>query len=106
MELNETPDHLLFGINYFSKAEFDCKIIPLFESKRLPIFYRFLRSLYFLHELGDLAKQIYILKNIQHYDLIYAPSSGQTEWLQYLKYHGKFDLPIISLRHHHLAKNK
>ncbi len=55
-----------------------------------------------MHELGDLAKQIYILKNKNNYDLIYAASSGQTEWLQYLRYHGKFDLPIISLRHHHL----
>ena len=104
MELNETPDHLLFGINYFSKAGFDCKIIPSFESKRLPIFYRFIKSLYFLNELGDLSKQIFILKNKKNYDLIYAASSGQTEWLQYLRYQGRFDLPIISLRHHHLTK--
>ena len=59
-----------------------------------------------MHELGDLAKQIYILKNQQHYDLIYAPSSGQTEWLQYLRYHGKFNLPIVSLRHHYFGKGR
>ena len=104
VRLGETPDHLLFGINYFSNAGFDCTILPTDNSAKVPLLYRLLKKLYFLQELGHLGQQSYIVNNKHNYDLIYAPCSGQTEWLQYLRYQGKFDLPIISLRHHHLAK--
>ena len=104
MELGETPNHLLFGINYFTKAGFDCKILPEENSAKIPLLYRLLKNLYFLQDLGHLGQQSYVVNNKHNYDLVYAPCSGRTEWLQYLRYQGKFDLPIISLRHHYLAK--
>ena len=106
VELGETPDHLLFGINYFTNAGFDCKILPTYNSAKVPLLYRLLKKLYFLQELGHLEQQSYVVNNKCNYDLIYAPCSGQTEWLQYLRYRGKFDLPIVSLRHHHLANGR
>lgn len=104
MDLGETPNHLLFGINYFTKAGFDCRILPEENSAKIPLLYRCLKNLYSLQDLGHLGQQSYVLKNKHNYDLVYAPCSGRTEWLQYLRYQGKFDLPIISIRHHYLAK--
>ena len=50
VNLGETGDHLLFGINYFEQAGYSCEILPTWTQKTLPIKYKLMQKLFFLQK--------------------------------------------------------
>ena len=106
VNLGETGDHLLFGINYFEQAGYSCEILPTWTQKTLPIKYKLMQKLFFYKNFGDLGQQLDALDHLNDIDLIYAPCGTQTQYLQYLRASKRLDTPIVALQHHPEAKGR
>jgi glycosyltransferase involved in cell wall biosynthesis len=105
VRLGETPDHHLFGINYFEERGYQPVIVPMrdgswsrwqrrVERTRVPL------------ELGDLQQQRDALACLRDGDLVYAPCASQTQGLQYLRAIGLLDKPIVCLVHHPFTRGR
>ncbi len=106
VKLKETPDHHLYGINYFHERNYSVELIPfgrvdigqrlgsLAGRMRLPI------------PIGDLSQEFSILKRLNNADLIYAPCGGQTELLHYLRAMGLLKVPVVCLMHHPFPRGR
>jgi glycosyltransferase involved in cell wall biosynthesis len=104
--LGETPNHLLFGINYFEEYGIECDIIAPINKNALPLKYKILKYFHKINNLGDLYQQHKVIQNQKDYQLIYDACGNQTQWIQYLKSKGKFKPPIVSLHHHRVHRGK
>jgi len=100
VEIGETPEHLLFGVNSLISAGIDPVYLPYPAEGPWSLFQDFLRRLRLPLELGDLQQQILALRLSKSADIIYAPCGTQTHLLQYLRAIGLFNLPIVTLLHH------
>jgi hypothetical protein len=56
--------------------------------------------------LGDLDQQWSALRQLNEFDLIYAPSQTQTQLLSYLRGCGLLKVPIVCLAHHPLERGR
>lgn len=106
MQLGETPDHVLFGINRLPDFEFELVFLPY--PARGPWYFLqiLLRIIRLPLDLGDLQQQVLALKLSHDADLVFAPCGSQTHLLQYLRALGIFQLPIITLIHHPFLKGR
>jgi len=102
----DTPDHLLFGINYFSERGYECEILPAQEGAPVSSINRWLQKLRFPLDLGDIAQQREVLKRVNQSDLIYAACGTQTSALACLRGLGLFHKPIVCVVHHPLNQGR
>ena len=79
VRLKETPDHLLFGINYFHTRNYDVKIVPCPMRERLRI-----RRFGFPIPLGNLSRQKAAWDALKQADILYAACGTETYLLQSL----------------------
>lgn len=105
VELGETPDQLLFGINYFIDQGHTCNLLNN-SQEQLPAKYKLLQKLNWLFPLGDLFQQYAATLGLHDYDIIYCPATTQIHWLQYLRRIGKIKIPIVSISHHKMLKGR
>jgi glycosyltransferase involved in cell wall biosynthesis len=105
VRLGETPDHHLFGINYFEERGYQPVIVPLRDSG-WSRWQRRMEVARFPLELGDLQQQRDALSCLRAGDLIYAPCASQTHALHYLRALGFLDKPIVCLVHHPFARGR
>lgn len=106
VELGETPDHLLFGVNRLMDYGYEPVFLPYPAMGRWAQFQRFLKRFPLPLELGDLQQQILAKRLLPGADLIYAPCGSQTHWLQYIRATGRFPIPIVTLMHHPFPEGK
>ena len=106
VELEETPDHLLFGVNRLPDFGFNPIMLPYPAIGPWHNLQRLLRFLRLPLELGDLQQQVLALRLSSQADIVYAPCGTQTHLLQYLRAVGLFKLPIVTLMHHPFPKGK
>lgn len=106
VELEETPDHVLFGVNRLVQHGFEPIFLPYPATGPWQQLQRLLRFLRLPLELGDLQQQVIALRLSSNADIVYAPCGTQTHLLQYLRAMGFFKLPIVTLMHHPFPKGK
>jgi glycosyltransferase involved in cell wall biosynthesis len=106
VELEETPDHVLFGVNQLSHLGFEPIYLPYPAIGPWQNLQRLLRLLRLPLELGDLQQQVMALRLSRNADIVYAPCGSQTHLLQYLRAVRLFKLPIVTLMHHPFPKGK
>jgi glycosyltransferase involved in cell wall biosynthesis len=106
VELGETPDHVLFGVNRLAALGFEPVFLPYPAVGRWATFQSLLGRLRIPLELGDLQQQVLALRLSGEADLVYAPCGSQTHLLQYLRAAGLFKLPIVTLMHHPFPNGK
>lgn len=105
VRLGETPDHHLFGINYFHERGYEPIILDGVASRpggwrgrmprlRMPV------------EMGDTEVQREALRQWRRGDLIYAACGTQTHWLHYRRAAGLLAAPIVCLVHHPFLKGR
>ncbi|MDB9308644.1 hypothetical protein PN471_08330 [Aphanizomenon sp. CS-733/32] len=102
----QKPDHLLYGINYFHKRDFQVEIIPFEKCKLLVNAQKFYIKNKGFIPIGDLDQQWSSLKSLNDADLIYAPCQTQTHILNYFRALGLLKIPIVCLAHHPLNRGK
>ena len=98
VDLGETPDHLLFGVNYLQEAGHECTIIN--NEVKISKFLKLLKYCIPYVHWGDLSKQSYILKYKENFDYIFSPCGNMTNALQLLRSYDKFNVPIGIVQHH------
>jgi len=103
---NQKPDHLLYGINYFYKRNFQVEIIPFEKYKFLVNANKFYIKNKGFIPIGDLDQQWSSLKSLNDVDLIYAPCQTQTHILNYFRALGLLKIPVVCLAHHPLNRGK
>ena len=106
VDLNETPDQVLFGVNRLPEYGFEPIFLPYPAIGRWSKFQKLLGRLRIPLELGDLQQQMMALQLSSHADLVYAPCGSQTHLLQYLRALGLYKVPIVTLMHHSFLKGK
>lgn len=106
VEILETPDQALFGVNKLQDYGFDVTFLPFPALGFWSGFQGFLMRLHLPLELGDLQQQIIALRMARNADIIYAPCGSQTHLLQYLHAVGFLRLPIVTLMHHPFPRGK
>jgi len=106
VELKETPDHVLFGVNQLKQFGFEPILLPYPAFGPWHGLQRLLRLLRMPLELGDLQQQVVALRLSSDADIVYAPCGSQTHLLQYLRAVGLYKLPIVTLMHHSFPKGK
>ena len=105
VRLGETPDHHLFGINYFEERGYQPVIVPMRDGG-WGRWQRRMAVARFPLELGDLQQQRDALACFRDGDLVYAPCASQTHSLQYLRALGLLDKPIVCLVHHPFSRGR
>jgi hypothetical protein len=100
VELEETPEHVLFGVNRLAQFGFKPILLPYPATGLWHNLQRLLQFLRLPLELGDLQQQVIALRHSSSADIVYAPCGTQTHFLQYLRAVGLFKLPIVTLMHH------
>jgi glycosyltransferase involved in cell wall biosynthesis len=106
VELGETPDHVLFGVNRLAALGYAPVFLPYPAEGRWSNFQHLLGRLRHPLELGDLQQQMLALPLVRGADLIYAPCGSQTHFLQYLRAIGWLKIPVVTLMHHPFPKGK
>jgi glycosyltransferase involved in cell wall biosynthesis len=106
IELGETPNHVMFGVDQLASADMVPIFLPYPACGSWASLQAFLRWLRLPLELGDLQQQILAIKRSREADIVYAPCATQTHLLQYLRAFGFFKLPIVTLLHHPFPKGK
>ncbi|MEX1121890.1 MAG: hypothetical protein WED82_07145 [Balneolales bacterium] len=106
VQLLETPDHGLFGVDKFLELGFEPVFLPFPAIGAWHILQNLSRKLRLPIELGDLQQQITALKLSKNADMVFAPCGTQTHLLQYLRALGLYRLPIVTLMHHPFPKGK
>ena len=106
VQLGETPDHVLFGVNRLAELGYEPVFLPYPAEGRWARFQAMLGRLRVPLELGDLQQQMLALRQVKHADLIYAPCGTQTHWLHYLRAVGRLKIPVVTLMHHPFPKGK
>lgn len=106
VELGETPDHVLFGVNRLAALGYEPVFLPYPADGGWATLQGFLGRMHLPIELGDLQQQMLALRLVRHADLIYAPCGTQTHLLQYLRAIGWLKIPVVTLMHHPFPKGK
>ena len=106
VELRETPDHVLFGVNRLEEYGFQPIYLPFPAVGAWSVFQNLLRRLRLPLELGDLQQQFIALRLSRDADIVYSPCGTQTHFLQYLRALGLYKLPIVTLMHHPFPKGR
>lgn len=96
----ESPSHLVFGIKELEK---DYKFIfvenlqkPKFILSIIELFSFFTR----IFPLGNLGNQLNAWSHRHDFDIIYSCCENETNLLQFLRYFGFFNIPILTIIHH------
>ena len=106
VELNETPDQVLFGVNRLAGFGFKPIFLPYPATGSWSKVQNFIRILRIPLDLGDLQQQMMALRLSADADIVYAPCGSQTHLLQYLRALGLYRLPIVTLMHHSFLKGR
>ncbi len=106
VDLQETPDHVLFGVNRLREHGYEPIFLPYPAEGLWAKLQSWLGWLRIPLELGDLQQQAMALSRVREADVVYAPCGSQTHLLQYLRALGLFRLPIVTLMHHPFPKGK
>ena len=102
----DTPDHVLFGVNYFSQRGYECEFLPCRDGGSQSRINHFLQAIHFPFPLGDIDQQRAVLNRLQDADIVYAACEGQTAGLAALRALGRFEKPIVSVVHHPLNRGR
>ncbi|HEY7450384.1 MAG TPA: glycosyltransferase [Vicinamibacterales bacterium] len=102
----ETPDHLLFGINFLADAGWKLTFPPAGDRGLGRVLNALLRRTKFPIPLGDLGQQHHAWKALNHCDVIYAASQTQAHMLSYLRAVGFVSPRIVCLAHHPLNRGR
>jgi glycosyltransferase involved in cell wall biosynthesis len=100
VDLKETPDQVLFGVNRLQEYGFEPIFLPYPALGPWHKLQKLLSKLRIPLELGDLQQQVLALQLSSKADLVYAPCGSQTHLLQYLRALGLYKVPIVTLMHH------
>lgn len=106
VELGETPDHVLFGVNRFSELGYEPIFLPYPAAGGWSRLQKLVSKLRLPLELGDLQQQMQTLWQVREGDIVFAPCGSQTHLLQYLRAIGLFKIPVVTLMHHPFPKGK
>ena len=106
VNLKETPDQALFGVNRLHEWGFEPIFLPYPAIGPWANIQHMLKQLRIPLELGDLQQQMVALRLSSQAELVYAPCGSQTHLLQYLRAFGLYKLPIVTLMHHPFLKGK
>jgi hypothetical protein len=102
----ETPDHLLFGMNFFAEAGWKSSLLPVDALGGWRRLNRVLQRVKFPVPLGDLQQQRDAWRHLNECDLIFAACQTQTQALSYLRAVGLVRPPIVCLAHHPLDRGR
>jgi glycosyltransferase involved in cell wall biosynthesis len=102
VKAGEVPDQLLYGVNHFMSAGWEVDHVDLAE--RPPG--KLIRLLNRLLPLGDLHKQLQIVRRREPYDLLYVPCQTQTQLLHHARRLRWFRKPMVILAHHPVAPGR
>jgi len=105
-ENGQTPDHLMFGVNYLPDHGFEVKLAPMNAHRWLSWLSVQLPKWRWPFPLGDLDQQWAARKLLEDADLIYAPCQTQTPVLACLRSLGWLKRPIVALAHHPLERGR
>lgn len=99
VKAGQTPDHYLYGVNYFAERGYEVEIIPLTKDTFLSDIQRCYERAKIPVPIGNLEQQELALSAGRRADLIYAPCQTQTHLLGYMRALGLFKTPIVCLAH-------
>jgi glycosyltransferase involved in cell wall biosynthesis len=100
----ETPDHLLFGVNFLADAGWDVRLVPFADRGFGHALNRFFRRSPV--PLGDLQQQVQALQWLNECDLVYSPCQTQAHALSYFRALGVLRRPIVCLAHHVMNRGR
>ena len=106
VNLGETPDQALFGVNRLQEYGFKPIFLPYPANGKWSKLQKMLVRLRIPLELGDLQQQMLALQLSSQADLVFAPCGSQTHLLQYLRALGLYKVPIVTLMHHSFLRGK
>jgi hypothetical protein len=92
----EKPDHHLYGINYFANRGYEVDIAKFVVERGLG------SCISPIMPVGNLDAQLAVLKNVDRFDLIYAPCQTHSGLLAILKTLSCIKTPIVAIAHHPL----
>jgi hypothetical protein len=101
-----SPDQLLFGINFFSKAGWDIKLLPNFTTGFLYDLGRIIQWSKFPIPFGCFSQQAAAIYKLNECDLIYSPCQTQTHAISYLRALHLVRRPVVCIAHHPLNIGK
>lgn len=99
-----TPDHFLYGLNYFERRGHSVQIVPFRHSRLLVGASAAIRRSPI--PVGDLDQQLSVLRAVRDADLIYCPSQNAAQLLGYLRAAGAVRRPIVWVVHHPLDRGR
>jgi hypothetical protein len=101
----DKPAHHLYGIDRFPGLGFEVDDVPVREAG-LPLPLSVRRAIGLFPPLGNLRQQAAALFRLRRADLIYAPCQTQTQLFAYLRSMGLLNVPIVTLAHHPISRDR
>jgi hypothetical protein len=93
------PDHILYGLNYFSSRGWDLEFLPFNQSKLISKLSSVYKKTKFPIPLGNLEQQISLFKYLNQASLVFDITHHQSYLLGYLKALGLLQVPLACLVH-------
>jgi hypothetical protein len=93
------PDHILYGLNYFSSRGWDLEFLPFNQSKFISKLSSIYKKTKFPIPLGNLEQQISLFEHLNQASLVFDITHHQSYLLGYLKALGFLQVPLACLVH-------